>query len=91
MIRPSKIFLLAEHIALTRVHGTVISPGFAIVLKVFGGLLLSNVAKPTGSPFQLKEKFLMNNALPVKQIAMFILFDPTCLTFFESGEEGLFS
>jgi hypothetical protein len=51
---------------LAHVLGTAISPVAPIVLKVFGGLILSIVAKPTvanaDSPVELKEKFLMNYA-----------------------------
>ena len=54
------MFLPAEHIASAHVHGTAIIPGSSIVVKVFGGLVVSIFAKLTlsnaGFPFELNEK-----------------------------------
>lgn len=39
-----KMFMLVEDVALARIHSTAISPGSAIVMKVFDGLINSIVA-----------------------------------------------
>jgi hypothetical protein len=60
-----------EHIALAHAHGTAIILGSAIVMKVFGGLVVSIAAKLTlsnaGSPFKLNEKFLIKNIQAFKK------------------------